>query len=163
LMWHFKQQQKWQWRWQRRQWWWQRRQWLQQRRQWPQGHHWKTGFIRTPLKDWLRTSMRTLLKDWLCTSIRISSTKSPFFLHTLSSSSTWNFSPSCLLTFLSPYLLTFVPFHCRTTWQSYNLTTLFTLFTTNFLDYSAWLLTSSPTTAKYSKKLFCCEYHTFCK
>ena len=75
----------------------------------------------------------------------------------------FTFLPSYLLIFLSSYLLIFVSFHHCTIWQSYNLTILFILFTTNFLDYSAWLLTSSPTTAKYFKKLFCCEYHTFCK
>jgi hypothetical protein len=66
----------------------------------------------------------------------------------------FTFLSSYLLIFLSSYLLTFISFHHCTIWQSYNLTILFTLFTTNFLDYSAWLLTFSPTTAKYFRSCF---------
>jgi hypothetical protein len=175
-MWHFEQRQKWQWQWQRRQWWWQRRQWLQ-----------KTVTAEASLKDWLQykdTVERLTLYQYKNTverltlyqyentverltlyQYKISFTKSSFFLHTYPSQAleTFHLLSSYLLIFLSSYLLTFISFHHCTIWQSYNLTILFTLFTTNFLDYSAWLLTFSPTTAKYFKKLFHCEYHTFCK
>jgi hypothetical protein len=83
---------------------------------------WLCISIRILLKDWLCISMRTSLKDWLHTSIRISFTKSSF-LHTLFFSSTWNFSPFCLLTFLSSYLLTFLSLYLFITVQSDNLTT----------------------------------------